>query len=141
MASNVAVVRGAVDAWNAHDLERYLTAYTPDVKLHGFPEGVNDAATLGEFFAGLWQAVPDATITLGDAFETGDKAAARLTITGTHEGELMGVPGTHRPISFEVITILRFDDQGRIVERWNVADFLTMMQQIGAVPAAAPAGG
>ena len=141
MASNLAVTREAVDAWNAHDLDRYLPAYTPDVKLHGFPEGVNDAATLGEFFAGFWQAVPDSRITLADAFGSGDRVAARMTINGTHEGDLMGVPGTHRPISVEVITILRFDGEGRIVERWNVADFLTMLQQIGAFPAPAAAGG
>ena len=135
MADNVAAVRAAVDAWNAHD--RDLTGYVPDVKLHGFPEGIDDAATLGDFFAGFWEAVPDARLALGDAFEAGDRAAARLTITGTHEGELMGVPATHRPISVELITILRFDGDGRIAERWNVADFLSMLQQIGAVPAPA----
>lgn len=137
MAANLAVLRAAVDAWNAHDRDRYVAAYVPDVKLHGFPEGVDDAATLGDFFAGFWEAVPDAQIALGDAFEAGDQAAARLTITGTHEGELMGVAASHRPISVEVITILRFGDDGRIAERWNVADFLSMLQQIGAIPAAA----
>ena len=137
MADNLAVLRAAVDAWNAHDRDRYVTGYRPDVKLHGFPEGVDDAATLGDFFAGFWEAVPDAQIALGDAFEAGDRAAARLTITGTHEGELMGVPATQKPISLEVITILRFEDDGRIAERWNVADFLSMLQQIGAIPATA----
>jgi steroid delta-isomerase-like uncharacterized protein len=137
MASNLAVLSAVVDAWNAHDRDRYVAGYLPDVKLHGFPEGVDDAATLGDFFAGFWEAVPDARITLGDAFEAGDQAAARLTITGTHEGELMGVAASHRPISVEVITILRFSGDGRIAERWNVADFLSMLQQIGAIPAAA----
>ena len=137
MAANLAVLRAAVDAWNAHDRDRYVTGYLPDVKLHGFPEGVDDAATLGDFFAGFSEAVPDARITLGDAFEAGDQAAARLTINGTHEGELMGVAASHRPISVEVITILRFGADGRIAERWNVADFLSMLQQIGAIPAAA----
>jgi steroid delta-isomerase-like uncharacterized protein len=137
MAGNVAVLRGAVDAWNAHDRDRYVASYLPEVKLHGFPDGVDDAATLGDFFAGFWEAVPDARITLGDAFEAGDKAAARLTTTGTHEGELMGVAASHRSISVEVITILRFESDGRIAERWNVADFLSMLQQIGAIPAAA----
>jgi predicted ester cyclase len=137
MAENLAVLRAAVDAWNAHDRDRYVTGYLPNVKLHGFPEGVDDAATLGDFFAGFWEAVPDARLALGDAFEAGDQAAARLTITGTHEGELMGVPATHRPISVEVIPLLRFGGDGRIAERWNVADFLSMLQQIGAIPAPA----
>ena len=136
MASNVDVVRDAVEAWNAHDRERYVSAYKPDVELHGFPEGVVDAATLGDFFAGFWGAIPDARIDVGDAFADGDQVAVRLTISGTHEGELMGVPASHRPISFDAMTIIRVED-GRLAERWNVADFLSMLQQIGGVPAPA----
>ena len=137
MADSVAAVRAAIDAWNGHDRDMYLSSYRPDVKLHGFPEGVDDAATLGDFFAGFWEAVPDARLALDDAFGAGDQVAARLTISGTHEGELMGVPASQRSMSVEVITILRFDGDGLIAERWNVADFLSMLQQIGAIPAAA----
>jgi steroid delta-isomerase-like uncharacterized protein len=138
MADNVARVRSAVDAWNAHDRERYVACYRPDAGLHGFPPPIVDAASLGDFFAGIWASVPDAHVELDDAFEgPGDRVAARLTMTGTHEGELMGVPASHRPFSFGIITILRFDGDGRIAERWNVADFLSMLQQIGAVPAPA----
>ena len=64
-------------------------------------------------------------------------SASNVPKAGTHEGELMGVPASNRPISVEVITILRFDGDGRIAERWNVADFLSMLQQIGAIPAPA----
>jgi steroid delta-isomerase-like uncharacterized protein len=134
MASHLPALHRAIEAWNAHDRERYMAAYRPDVALHGFPEGVVDAATVADFFAGFWEAVPDARIVIGDAFQSDDQVATRLTIDGTHEGDLMGVPASHRPIAFDVITILRFDDDGRIAERWNVADFLTMLQQIGAIP-------
>jgi hypothetical protein len=46
MAGNLAVLRGAVDAWSAHDRDRYVASYLPEVTLHGFPDGVDDAATL-----------------------------------------------------------------------------------------------
>jgi steroid delta-isomerase-like uncharacterized protein len=137
MPSNLPAASAAIEAWNVHDRDTYVAVYRPDVTLHGFPEGVVDAATLGDFFAGFWEAVPDARIVLGDALEVDDQIAARLTISGTHEGDLMGVPASHRPISLEVMTILRFDDDGKIAERWNVADFLSVLQQIGAMPAAA----
>lgn len=136
MAGNVDLVRDAVEAFNAHDRERYVSAYHPGVTLHGFPEGVVDAETLGDFYAGFWQGVPDARIALEDTVAEGDRLALRLHMTGTHEGELMGVPASGRPIAFDVITIMRFED-GRVAERWNVADFLAMLQQIGAVPAPA----
>ena len=69
----------------------------------------------------------------------GDRVAARLTMTGTQAGMLMGVPPSNRYFEFGVMSIYRFDDDGRVAERWNVADFLSMLQQIGAVPAPAPA--
>ena len=114
-----------------------MSAYRPDVKLHGFPEGVVDAASVSDFFAGFWNAVPDARIELGPTLAEGDKVAAKLTVRGTHEGELMGVAPSHRQIAFDVVTIMRFDEDGRIAERWNAADFLTRLQQIGGVPAPA----
>jgi steroid delta-isomerase-like uncharacterized protein len=138
MADNVAQLRSAVETWNAHDRERYVACYRPDAALHGFPPPIADAASLGDFFAGVWAAVPDAHITLDDAFEgDGNRVAARFTMSGTHAGELMGVPASHRSFSFGVISIFRFDDAGLITERWNVAVFLSMLQQIGAVPAPA----
>mgnify|MGYP003503845198 CR=1 FL=1 len=57
---------------------------------------------------------------------------ARARLTGVHRGDLFGVPGTGTPIEQGVITILRFDD-GHCVERWSVADTLSVLVQIGAV--------
>src|SRR4051812_4114072 len=51
MASHLDAVRGAVQAFNDQDRDRYVTYYRPEVALHGLPEGVVDAASLGEFYA------------------------------------------------------------------------------------------
>ena len=137
MPRHAAAVHAAVDAWNAHDRERYLAGYAPDAALHGFPPQVVDIASLGDFYSGMWACVPDARITIEDLLEAGDRAAARLMLRGTHEGELMGVPASHRPIEMSVMTILRFEGDERIAERWSTADFLTLLQQIGGIPAPA----
>jgi hypothetical protein len=34
-----------------------------------------------------------------------------------------------------MIDIMRFDDAGLICEHWGAADMLSLMQQLGAVPA------
>jgi hypothetical protein len=34
---------------------------------------------------------------------------------------------------------MRFDEAGRVFEHWGVADMLSLMQQLGVVPAGAPA--
>jgi steroid delta-isomerase-like uncharacterized protein len=139
MADHLSRLRAAVDAWNAHDRDRYVASYAPDAALHGFPPPITGPDSLADFFVGMWAAVPDARIVLEDTLQDGDRVAGRFTVAGTHEGVLMGVPASHRTFTFGVMGIFRFDDEGRIAERWNAADFLSMLQQIGAVPAPAPA--
>jgi len=52
-------------------------------------------------------------------------------VTGTHQGEMLGVSASNRPIEFTGITILRVKD-GKIVEAWNNFDFQALSKQIGA---------
>ncbi len=51
----------------------------------------------------------------------------------------MGIPATGKGVSVELIDIIRFDEDGLAHEHWGVLDALTMMQQIGVVPAGPPA--
>ena len=39
----------------------------------------------------------------------------------------------------QLIDIMRFDDAGLVGEHWGVADMLSLMQQLGVVPAGPPA--
>jgi predicted ester cyclase len=51
----------------------------------------------------------------------------------------MGVPPTGKRVEVQLIDIMRFDDAGLVREHWGVVDMLSLMQQIGAVPAGPPA--
>jgi predicted ester cyclase len=62
-----------------------------------------------------------------------------VQLTGTHKGELIGVPPTGKRVDIQLIDIMRFDGAGLICEHWGVADMLSLMQQLGVVPASAPA--
>ena len=64
-----------------------------------------------------------------------DIVAEHFTASGTHRGEVMGVPGTGREIALKGINIFRIRD-GRIVERWGRLDDLGFRQQLGVVPQA-----
>jgi predicted SnoaL-like aldol condensation-catalyzing enzyme len=39
----------------------------------------------------------------------------------------------------QLVDIFAFDGDGRVREHWGVADQLTLLQQLGVVPAGAPA--
>ena len=46
----------------------------------------------------------------------------------------MGVPPTGKHVSFGVIDIIRIAN-GKFVEHWGQMDSMSLMQQLGAIPA------
>ena len=86
------------------------------------------------FIQQLRTAFPDLTETVTGMIVEGDQVVTRLVTTGTHRAEFSGVPATGRSIRIESVNIDRVED-GLIRERWLIADGLTLLQQIGAIPA------
>ncbi len=62
-----------------------------------------------------------------------DMVAVYWTMTGTHQGDVMGIPPTGRTVTFSGIDIHRLQD-GRLAEHWHVIEALPMMQQLGVLP-------
>jgi predicted ester cyclase len=133
MGINRDVFDRSIAAWNDGDLDGYLELYDPSVQLHGYSDEPLRQDGVRGFYEALWAAVGSPHITVHEVAETGTTLWCRATMTGTHAGEMMGVAATGRPIAQPVMTSLRFVD-GRCVERHSVADMLTVMFQIGALP-------
>ncbi len=91
------------------------------------------------FFAAFRAAFPDLRMDVEDLLASDDKVVARVRITGTHQGEFMGIPSTGKSIDMQTVDIVRFGDDGLAVEHWGVTDTMAMMQQLGVVPEGAPA--
>ena len=90
-------------------------------------------------FARLRQAFPDLQVTVEDVIAEGDKVVARNTVTGTHQGEYLGLPPTGRSIAYNEIFIFRFAN-GRIAETWGVVDVFSQLRQLGGFPEHLPPG-
>lgn len=84
------------------------------------------------FVAGFRDAIPDAHKWLDDCIATTGRVTIRYTLSGTHEGELLGVPATGREVSITGVAIYRVSD-GTLAEAWYVADFLRALKQLGVV--------
>jgi predicted ester cyclase len=85
-------------------------------------------------FARLHRAFPDLHVTIEDLIAEGDKVVGRNLVTGTHQGEYMGLPPTARSITYSEIMIFRFVN-GRIAETWGVVDVFSQLRQLGVIPA------
>ena len=84
-------------------------------------------------------AFPDMRMDVEEVLTSGDKAIVRARVTGTHQGEFMGMPATGKSFDVKLIDIMRFGNDGLAHEHWGVIDALAMMQQLGAVPEGPPA--
>jgi predicted ester cyclase len=77
-----------------------------------------------------YDAFPDMHVTIDDMVAEGDKVAARVTMTGTHKGEIMGIPPTNKKVTVSLIFIDRFAG-GKIVEDHGEYNALDLMRQLG----------
>ena len=87
------------------------------------------------FFADMMRAaLPDLSVkSVEPGLADGNFEAVRTVLTGTHQGELMGVAATGRTVEIESIDIIRTEG-GKVVEHWGVTDSMGLMQQLGALP-------
>jgi len=132
-------MRSTYERINAGDIAGFGDLVADDFVEHqGMPAVPTKEGTL-EFFRILLSAFPDWRMTVEDLIASGDKAVARVKVTGTHKGEFMGVPPTGTRVDVQLIDIMRFDGAGLVCEHWGVADMLSLMQQLGVVPAGPPA--
>lgn len=133
---NKILVQTHVQRLNEGDVSGYMQMYDPGCVFHGYPPDVPpDPAGVGQFYAAMTDALPDAKVTAEDIVAEGDRVAVRYTLTGTHRGELMGAPATGNAVSAGGITVLRVSG-GRVVERWNRLDDVALLTAIGALPPA-----
>ncbi len=86
--------------------------------------------TVKEFMSIVRNAFPDVHMDVDDLLQDGDKVVARVTMSGTHQGEFMGIPPTGKQFEVQLIDILQFRDD-RCVAHWGVTDTAKMMEQLG----------
>ncbi len=139
---NISIARRFVEEHNGDD---YVAIHdellAENARLHiaipGTPDPL-DREGHKQMVAMFRAAMPDIRDTVEDIIAEGDSVAVRWSGMGTQMGELMGVPATGRQVNTTGVYIFRFAG-GQIVESWLNLDLLGVVQQIGAIPASAPA--
>ena len=128
---NKQIVRRYQEIYNSNQLDDLLEVVSEDLLtpriMAGVPSGLEGAKAAHRI---MLEGCPDYHTTIEDLFAEGDKVAARITITGTHTGVLMGVPPMGKFISFTGIYIARIAN-GKIVEHWGEEDGISLLTQLG----------
>ena len=104
----------------------YLDHDAPATSPRG-PEGLRQEVTR------FRNAFSDLRFTVEDMVAEGDKVATRITATGTHDGDLPGLPRTGKSATIGGIVITRYEN-GKAAEAWVRFNFLSLYRQLGAMP-------
>ena len=121
------------EVWNQKNLAAIDEFYAPDFVNHSAPPGMpHDLEGLKALIGMYFGAFPDLQLTAEFQVAEGDKVVVRWIVTGTHTGELMGIPATGKSIRTTGIAINRIVG-GKIAEVWFESDQMDMMQQLGVI--------
>jgi steroid delta-isomerase-like uncharacterized protein len=99
-------------------------------------EEVRGQEGLAALFDGYRSAFPDLALTIDDLVVADDATVMAFTLTGTHRGDLLGIPATGRRVRVNGMVRSRFRD-GKIAEEWEILDQLSLFEQLGIVGGAA----
>ncbi len=137
---HAATMRRLYDLISAGDIDGFGDLLAEDFVEHDETPGLEPTKEgVKQLFHIYRAAFPDLRMEAQDILVSGDKVVARVRGTGTHQGELMGMPATGKSVDVQLIDIIRFGDDGLAREHWGVFDALAMMQQLGAIPGPPPA--
>lgn len=140
-----ATTTGASDAANAAIVRRFVTEVInegrhetiadvihPGYRYHG-PDGevVDGQQAAWQIVDGFRVGFSDLHAEITSKVAQGDRVALTLVMTGTHDGELMGIAPTGASIELRMAVVSRLQD-GRIVEEWEYYDGATLMGQLVA---------
>jgi steroid delta-isomerase-like uncharacterized protein len=132
---NKATLQRVYQAFGAGDLAALDGLFAADFVDHSaLPGQAPGLAGTKQTIALFRGAFPDLQLAVEDLVAEGDQVVARVTMRGTHRGELMGIAPTGKAVTMAGMDLVRLAG-GKIAERWGQEDMLGLMQQLGAIPA------
>ena len=120
------------EAINTGNLEMIREVVAADVKDHD-PAPMQGPGPQGfiDFFSMMRSAFPDLNVEVEHMVTDADNVSFAYTVSGTHQGEFMGLAPTGKTFKVRGMQIGRFED-GKLKERWGSSDELGILKQLEA---------
>lgn len=132
---NIRLAKEAIDAINAHDIERYLTyvddSYVGESETTGLIHGRKETQ---QMLTTMFQAFPDFHLEIEQTFASGDQVVVRVIVSGTHKGSFAGVAPTNKKVSWHSCNFLQLYN-GKAIRSRIYADNVSLFRQLGVLPA------
>jgi steroid delta-isomerase-like uncharacterized protein len=122
------------EGWTQNNLDVYDELVDEDFEDHqalpGLPPGREGFKGLNVRFRA---AFPDLRVDIDNVVAEEDKVGCRWRSTGTHQGELFGIPPTGNKVDVTATVFYRVEN-GRLAEGWIARDDVGLMRQLGVIP-------
>jgi steroid delta-isomerase-like uncharacterized protein len=131
LAHNKALVRRYYEEmWNRWDFALAEQLIAEEIVFRGsLGAHVQGREGFKRYMRAVRQAFPDFHNQVEELIAEGDRVVARLTYTGTHQGELLGIGATGRRGCYAGVALFRVAGE-RIVEGWVLGDVHGLLQQL-----------
>jgi steroid delta-isomerase-like uncharacterized protein len=132
----IQTVRSIFEAWNKHDPDRYVKLLDEKhvIESDTLPAALTGREAGRQFMQMYVSAFPDLHFEVDQIFGEGEFVATRWTATGTHRGELMGIPPTSRRTTTRGCSVSQVRS-GKVVRDWIYWDTGHLLRQLGVLPA------
>jgi predicted ester cyclase len=131
------LAREVLESFTSGDIDHIAGLVTEDFVDHGAPpwapQGRAGYLQILRFLAGTLQLRYE----LHDVVADGDRVAIRATAHGVHNTGHLGFPATGRPYAMPTMHLYRASGP-MLAEHWGVRDELSVLWQVGALPAPEP---
>jgi steroid delta-isomerase-like uncharacterized protein len=133
MTDGATLSRRIIDeVWNQRNVDAADELISSDCVVHD-PNSVHKGLdAYKQFVREYLSAFPDLHFTIEDQISDEHGVATRWTCTGTHQGDLQGIPATGRRVTVSGILLSKVKD-GKFVESWSSWDTMSLLQQLGVM--------
>lgn len=124
----------------ADGTDELMTLYDPGIQFEDVNFGLQingDLAALRSFFEGFIIEDPAASYNKFDVFDyVGDErlGSFQWTWETKHAGDFLGIPAAGKITKTRGVTVMGWNEQGKIVLERSIWDAIPVFQQLGAVP-------
>jgi len=128
-----------IGAWNSRDVDKIASFFTDDCVYDDVAFGMvaRGKKEINDFLKVTFVWSPDLKFELKSFFGAGGRTATEWVMTGTHAGELPGIPATGKSFSVRGVSISELRE-GKISRNTDYYNLVSFLQQVGLMPEAPP---
>ena len=128
------IVREHMESENRHEFDVTMQTFAhPRYEIVPTGEIYDGAEEVDRYFRETRAAFPDQRNELIELHHADDAVLAEFWLRGTHEGELRGIPPTHKAFECRCLAVFVFEGENLVCERVYF-DTATILSQLGVIP-------